>query len=150
MTPADFTIGRLARETGCTVQTIRYYEQIGLMPPPVRSAGNQRRYGPAHAARLGFIRHSRDLGFPLEAVRELLAMADDPDRPCAEADSIARRQLADVDRRIAQLTALRAELQRLIAQCHGGRIADCRIIEALSEPGAGVAAEPVPADQVVR
>ena len=85
MVDNDFTIGRLARETGCKVQTIRYYEQIALMPQPLRTAGNQRRYGPGHVARLAFIRHGRELGFPLDAIREFLSLSDDPDRPCEAA-----------------------------------------------------------------
>ncbi|MCB9947088.1 MAG: helix-turn-helix domain-containing protein [Rhodospirillaceae bacterium] len=127
------TIGPLARTSGTTVQTIRYYEQIGLMPAADRSAGNQRLYGQAHIDRLVFIRHCRDMGFPLEAVRELLALADDPDHACADADRIARRHLAEVERKLATLGALKTELQRMIAECGGGRIADCRVIEVLSD-----------------
>ena len=128
-----FSIGQLAVQTGAKVQTIRYYEQIGLMPKPLRSAGNQRRYGQRHLARLAFIRHSRELGFPLDAIRELLGLVDAPDRSCAAADAIARRQLKQVERRIKQLTALRAEFKRMIAQCKGGRIEECRIIEVLAD-----------------
>ena len=80
------TIGRVARETGCKVQTIRYYEQIGLLRAPDRSEGNQRRYVRTDVDRLAFIRHARDLGFSIEAIRELLHMADRPDMPCDEAD----------------------------------------------------------------
>lgn len=130
---APFTIGRLARASDCKVQTIRYYEQIGLMPEPARSAGNQRLYGPAHVARLTFIRHGRELGFPLSEVRELLGIADDPDRPCEAVDRIARSHLEGVERRIAALSSLKGELRRMIRQCDGGKIADCRIIEALSD-----------------
>lgn len=72
------SIGDLARRSGCKVQTIRYYEQIGLMPEPGRTSGNQRLYGEKQADRLAFIRHSRELGFPLEAIRELLELSDDP------------------------------------------------------------------------
>ena len=128
----DLTIGRLAREGGCKVQTIRYYEQIGLMPEPARTEGNQRRYGPRHAQRLAFIRHARELGFPLEAVRELLSLSDDAGRSCAAADAIARDHLVAVERRLARLTALKAELERMIEQCRGGSIADCHVIEVLA------------------
>ena len=107
------SIGVLARETGCKVPTIRYYEQVGLMPPPIRSAGNQRRYGPAHIARLGFIRHARELGFPL--------------------DRIARDHLAAVEARIERLTALKGELERMVKQCGSGKVADCRVIEVLAD-----------------
>jgi DNA-binding transcriptional MerR regulator len=126
------SIGVLARETGCKVPTIRYYEQVGLMPPPIRSAGNQRRYGPAHVARLGFIRHARELGFPLDRVRAILALGDRPDHSCAEVDRIARDQLAAVEARIARLTALKEELERMVKQCGSGTVADCRVIDVLS------------------
>lgn len=135
MAERDFTIGQLAGRTGCKVQTIRYYEQIGLMPKPPRTEGNQRRYGARHLERLAFIRHSRELGFPLDAIRELLDLADDPTRSCEAADRIARRQLHQVESRLARLQALRRELKRMIVQCHGGRIADCRVIEVLADHG---------------
>lgn len=128
-------IGQLARRTGCKVQTIRYYEQIGLMPPPVRTAGNQRRYGAQHLERLAFVRHSRELGFPLETIRELLDLADDPDRSCAAADGIARRQLHQVESRISRLQALKRELKRMIVQCRGGKIAECRVVGVLADHG---------------
>lgn len=125
------TIGKLSAATGVKVPTIRYYEQIGLLPEPERSGGNQRHYGQKTRDRLSFIRHSRDLGFPLEAIRELLSLSDDPDRPCDGADQIARRQLAAVNARLARLTALRDELNRMLAHCACGTIADCRVIEVL-------------------
>ena len=126
------TIGRLGAAAGVKAPTIRYYEEIGLLPPPERSAGNQRLYGAAHRERLAFIRHARELGFSLDAIRELLRLSDDPDQSCAAADAIARRQLAAVDSRIARLTALRGELARMLRQCSSGRIAECRVIEALA------------------
>lgn len=127
------SIGNLARRTGCKVQTIRYYEQIGLMPEPGRTAGNQRFYGERHAERLAFIRHSRELGFPLEAIRELLQLSDDRNRSCERADRIARAHLLEVNLRIASLTALKGELERMVRQCVQGRIADCRVIEVLAD-----------------
>ena len=127
------SIGGLAKRTGCKVQTIRYYEQVGLMPSPGRTSGNQRHYSEGHADRLAFIRHSRELGFPLEAIRELLNLSDDPNRSCAQADRIARVQLREVEARIASLTVLKIELERMVGQCGGGRIADCRVIEVLAD-----------------
>lgn len=127
----EISIGRLSAETGVKVPTIRYYEDIGLMAKPPRSGGNQRKYDRAARERLRFIRHARDLGFPLEAVRELLSMSGTPDNPCTAADEIARRQLAQVELRIARLSALRDELQRMIGQCAHGTISDCRVIEVL-------------------
>lgn len=133
MIERGLSIGVLARETGSKVQTVRYYEQIGLMPEPIRSAGNQRRYGPAHLARLGFIRHARELGFTLDQIRDMLALGDDPKRSCAEVDQIARDHLATVEARIERLSALKRELQRMIHQCGQGRVGDCRVIEVLSD-----------------
>ncbi len=130
---SHFTIGRVADAAGCKVQTVRYYEQIGLLPRPARSEGNQRLYDKRAIDRLTFIRHARELGFPLEAVRALLSLADNPDQPCVAADSIARAQLVEVEQRIERLQALKLELHRMIDQCEGGRIADCRVIEALSD-----------------
>lgn len=127
------TIGELARQAGIAVQTVRYYERIGLLPPAPRSTGNQRRYDERARRRLGFIRHARELGFPLDAVRELLTLADEPDRPCAMVDAIARRQLDAVEHRIAHLEALRDELARMLSLCVAGSVADCRVLEALSD-----------------
>lgn len=129
---ADLTIGRLARATGCKVPTIRYYEQIGLLPEPHRSAGNTRLYGASHLARLGFIQHCRDLGFSQPAIRELLELSDHPDHSCDAVTDIARAHLQDVNRRIARLAALKVELKSMIENCHGGRVEQCRIVEALA------------------
>lgn len=127
------TIGRVAKAASCKVQTIRYYEQIGLLPQPARSEGNQRLYGQSDIDRLQFIRHARELGFPLDAIRALLSLADSPDQSCAAADAIARVQLDAVEQRIVRLQALKAELERMLEQCRGGKIADCRVIEVLSD-----------------
>ena len=127
------TIGKLGAKAGVKVPTIRYYEQIGLLPEAERSAGNQRLYGTKALDRLAFIRHARDLGFTLEAIRDLLSLSDNPDQSCAAADAIARAQLVEVESRLARLTALKAELERMVVQCAGGRIADCRVIEVLGD-----------------
>ncbi|MGP3698663.1 MerR family transcriptional regulator [Rhodobacter sp. NSM] len=127
------TIGKLSEAAGVKVPTIRYYEQIGLLPEPERSAGNQRLYGQKAQERLAFIRHARDLGFPLEAIRDLLSLSDRPDQPCDAADTIARAQLAAVQERLARLRALESELERMIGQCAHGTIADCRVIEVLGD-----------------
>lgn len=131
--PAPFTIGCVAEAAGCKVQTVRYYEQIGLLPRPRRSEGNQRLYGKPELDRLLFIRQARDLGFSLGAIRDLLSLSDRPDQPCDDVDRIARSQLMEVKRRLAQLRALQAELQGMIDRCSGGRVADCRIIERLAK-----------------
>jgi DNA-binding transcriptional MerR regulator len=129
----DISIGELALRTGVKAPTIRYYESVGLMPAPPRSWGRQRRYRAPHVARLNFIRHSRELGFEVDAIRELLALSERPEQSCEEADRLARRHLAEVDRRIAQLTALRAELRRMIEGCSHGRIGDRQVIDTLAE-----------------
>ncbi|HZQ14131.1 MAG TPA: helix-turn-helix domain-containing protein [Pseudolabrys sp.] len=132
MLKEHLTIGQLAERTGCKVQTIRYYEQIGLMSEAMRTEGNQRRFGQAHHERLAFIRHSRELGFPLAAIRKLLRLGDDPKHSCEAVDRIARHQLQQIESRIARLEILRSELQRISRQCRGGQMADCRIIKALA------------------
>ncbi|SMC89009.1 MerR family transcriptional regulator [Primorskyibacter flagellatus] len=127
------SIGTLAKRTGAKVQTIRYYEQIGLMPEPGRTEGGQRRYGNAGLDRLAFIRHSRELGFSLEAIRELLDLSDSPERSCAQIDAVAQRQLHEVEARITRLKALRIELRRMLDECSADRVADCRILEVLRD-----------------
>lgn len=129
------TIGKLSAAAGVKVPTIRYYEQIGLLPEAERSSGNQRLYSKRTLERLSFIRHARELGFPLEAIRELSSLSDQPDIPCNAADDIAKRQLAAVKERIARLQALQTELERMVIQCAHGTISDCRVIEVLGNHG---------------
>lgn len=136
---APLTIGALAKTTGTNIETVRYYERIGLLPAPARTAGNYRAYGADHLARLSFVRRARDLGFSIEAVRDLLRLNDQKRRDCASVGAVARAHLADVERKIKDLTALRRELRGLMDQCCAGRIEVCRVIEALSpEAGGGV------------
>lgn len=129
----NLPIGELAKRTAVKVPTIRFYEQIGLLDPPPRTEGNQRRYGKAEVDRLNFIRHARELGFEVDDIRELLAMSAEPQASCHTADSIARNHLGEIERRIASLKALKGELTRMIEECGHGRICDCRIIEALAD-----------------
>ncbi len=129
----DFSIGELARRTQVKVPTIRYYEQIGLLAPPPRTEGQQRRYDKKSIARLAFIRHARELGFNIEAIRALLSLQDNPDQSCSVADRIASARLAEVEERIASLSALRTELQRMLEECACGRVAECRVIETLAD-----------------
>ena len=128
-----FSIGDLATGSDTKVETIRYYEKVGLMPTASRTAGNHRAYTRAHADRLAFIRHSRELGFPLDSVRALLTLADDRERPCAEVDAIARKHLAAVRERIGLLRTLEAELSRMLDWCGRGHVAECRVIEVLAD-----------------
>ena len=126
------TIGKLAGATGTKVETIRYYEQIGLLPAPARSAANYRTYDAAHLRRLSFIRRARDLGFSIDQVRELMGLADRRDQSCIAVDVIANQHRDAITRKIADLTALAAELDVLIDSCSRNTVADCRIIEALA------------------
>lgn len=127
-------IGALARATDTKVETIRYYERIGLLPRPPRTDGNYRAYGAPDLNRLSFIRRARDLGFSLDQVRALLELSDDRGRDCATVDDLARDHLAAVERKIADLVALKGALSELIASCCGGTVAECRILEALAPP----------------
>lgn len=128
------TIGDLSRETGVKIPTIRYYESIRLLPAPPRTAGNRRVYGQPHLDRLHFIRQARDLGFSIEAIGVLIQLAGHPDQPCVDADQIAQDHRADIRRKIAQLQALEAELTHLIDHCAHDRVAECKILSALSGP----------------
>ncbi len=127
------TIGELSRVTGVKVPTIRYYEQMGLLMAPGRSGGNQRRYEPGERERLSFIKHARDLGFTIGAIRELLELSEHPERPCADADNIAVRQLQIVRDKIAKLRPLERELERIATRCHGDQIRDCYVIQSLAK-----------------
>jgi Cu(I)-responsive transcriptional regulator len=126
------TIGDLGKATNTKVETVRYYERIGLLPKPPRSTGNYRTYGAGELNRLSFIRRARDLGFSLDQVRALLSLSDDRTCDCAGIDHIANEHLREVDRKLTDLTALRRELKAVIDSCDGGTVAQCRIIEALA------------------
>ncbi len=125
-------IGELSRRAGVKIPTIRYYEQMGLIPEPGRSEANQRRYGRDDLDRLAFIRHARDLGFSIEAIRDLLRLSAHPDSPCHDADAIARDHLDAVREKITRLKNLETELVRMLDHCQGHTIGQCRVIEALS------------------
>lgn len=126
-------IGELGRRTGCKVQTIRWYEEVGLLEPPARTEGGHRMYGSAHLARLDFIRHAREFGFTLDAVRTLLDLSDAPDRPCEEVHALAMSQLVAVKEKLRRLETLHAELERMTDACRGGITGDCRILETLAD-----------------
>jgi Cu(I)-responsive transcriptional regulator len=134
MNAQALTIGHLARETGTKVETVRFYEKTGLLPAPARTEGNYRAYDRSHLNRLSFIRRSRDLGFSLDQIRDLLELSDDRDSSCTAIDAIAKEHRAEVERKIADLQSLKTELDRMIEQCGCGVVADCRIIESLLPP----------------
>ncbi|GGB43580.1 Cd(II)/Pb(II)-responsive transcriptional regulator [Sphingomonas metalli] len=125
-------IGEIASRIGLKIETIRFYETEGLIAPPARTSGNYRIYNRAHLDRLSFIKRSRDLGFTLDQVRDLLRLADNRGSSCTEVDVIAGHHVAEIDRKLADLTALRTELVRSLECCERATIAECRIIEALS------------------
>ena len=123
--------GDLARATGCNLETIRYYEKIGIMPDPPRSAKGYRSYDEAHVKRLKFVMRSRDLGFSLEEVRGLLGLVDDKSRTCAEIQSIAEDHLTDVQAKIADLQRIERVLSDTVARCTGDAAPECAVIDAL-------------------
>lgn len=129
---ANHTIGALANATGVKVPTIRYYEQVGLMPPAPRTSSNRRLYGERDVARLRFIRHARELGFEVDDIKQLLSFVTEPSRSCSEVDAIARDHLNSIDSRIRRLKALRKEVSRMIESCGQGTVAKCRIIDVLA------------------
>lgn len=126
-------IGELSQATGTNIETIRYYERIGLLPKPDRTGANYRSYAPAHVERLNFVRHARGLGFEIADIRSLIDLAEHPERDCVEADEIATRHLEAVEAKVQRLLKLRGELERLVTQCRGGQAADCRILAALGD-----------------
>ncbi|MGN7743761.1 MerR family transcriptional regulator [Pseudomonas sp. 22526] len=135
MSSATYTVGALAKATNTKTVTIRYYEQVGLLPSFARSESGYRLYTNEERDRLLFIRRSRALGFSLDDIRELLGFADRRDASCAGVDAKVEGQLQQVRMRIRDLQGLESELERLIACCNGGVIEQCRIIESLSEQG---------------
>lgn len=139
--PKPLMIGDLARRTGTKVNTIRFYEETGLLPAAARTAAGRRTYGESDLRRLAFIRHARALGFSTSMIRSLLDLADDPERNCDEARDIAQLHLNDVQKRLEQLNALQLELSRMVTECGAGhRVADCRIMEVLSDTPVGTEA----------
>src|SRR5206468_11768600 len=121
-------IGRLAKHTGTSIETIRYYERVGLWPAPTRSAGGYRLYGTEHLKRLNFIRRARLLGFSIGEVRTLLRLADERKRPCAEVRVVAEAHLADVRTKIADLKVMERVLRGTVARCADGTGSQCPLI----------------------
>jgi DNA-binding transcriptional MerR regulator len=138
MTRQDLPIGVASTRSGVRVPTIRYYEQIGLLPKPPRAKNNRRLYCAVDLRRLAFIRRARELGFDIEAIRALLTLHDNPNQSCKAADEIARARLGEVHRRIDSLTALKAELERMIAECSLRQVTECRVIGALAGDSDGL------------
>ena len=128
---AALTIGAMARETGTKVETVRYYERIGLLPQAGRSPGGQRRFAPDHLKRLNFIRRARGLGFSLDEVRTLLNLADKSEESCDEVRRIALEQLDQIAHKIGDLRSMQTVLSDMAARCVGDTVPDCPILDAL-------------------
>ncbi len=128
-----FSIGDLSKQTGVKIPTIRYYEQMGLIESIRRSSGNQRRYNQSGLDRLAFVKHGRDLGLTLDAIRELIDLSTDTTRSCSEADDIATTHLESIRDRIAKLKRLEKELVRITSVKHEDSIGSCYVIHALSQ-----------------
>jgi DNA-binding transcriptional MerR regulator len=127
------SIGALSKATNVKVTTIRYYESIGLLAEPERTESGRRVYGAETFERLRFIRHARDLGFEIDAIRELIELQASEEQDCSHVDGIARRHLTGVRNRIEQLRSLENELERMLDQCRGGKIEQCAIMESLAD-----------------
>jgi len=125
------SIGALSRSSGVNIETIRFYERIGILPKPPRSAGGHRVYDQDHVKRLSFVRRSRELGFALDQIRGLLRLVDGGRYSCAEVEAITRAHLAEVRRKIADLRRLERTLADVAGKCRGGRVPDCPVIDAL-------------------
>lgn len=127
----NLMIGEVSRLTGVKVPTIRYYEGAGMLPAARRSDSNRRIYDDKALNRIAFIRHARNLGFSMGDIKALIALQDNPDQSCKQADTIARARLAEVELRIRHLQSLQAELQAMIGRGCRRRVSKCRVIEGL-------------------
>jgi len=128
---APLLIGEFSLRTGVNVETIRYYERIGLLPKPPRTSGRHRAYDPSHVQRLRFVRRSRELGFSLDEIRALLALAERGEDACAETKEMTLRHLADVRGKIASLKKLDRALRAMTSACLPGQQRSCPILDAL-------------------
>lgn len=128
-----FPIGALSTATGVNIETIRYYEKIGLMPTPPRNEGRQRIYNASHLKRLTFIRRGRELGFSLDQVRDLLGLVRGHDLTCADVKTMTDAHVTDIRRKVKDLRKLERVLTQLSAQCCGDAVPDCPILDALSK-----------------
>ncbi len=136
------TIGELSRRTGCKVETIRYYERIGVMPEPARTPGGHRQYGTDHLRRLTFIRRGRALGFTLDSVRGLLSFVDGSERTCEDVLALTQAHLAETRRKIDDLRKIERVLADMAAECAGGTVPACPIVDALFEAEPAAASRP--------
>lgn len=129
--PREFSIGTLAAMSGIQIETIRYYERIGVMPEPARSAAGYRRYTGDHLKRLCFIRRGRELAFTLEVLRGLLRLVDGHTYTCAEGRALALEHRDDIRSKIADLKRLERAMSEIAARCTGKSVPDCALVDAL-------------------
>ncbi len=134
-TPRTYGIGELARQSQVKVETVRYYEQSGLLPNPPRTDGGHRLYTETHLKRLVFIRRCRELGFSMKEIRGLLDLVDGRKYTCGEVRSLTLEHAADVRRKIADLRGLERTLMRIASECEGGAVPKCPIIDVLFDSG---------------
>ena len=126
-----YSIGVLSRRTGVNIETIRYYERIGVVPKPPRTEGGHRIYDETSARRLAFVSRGRQLGFTLAEIRSLLALVDEHEHTCADVKALTLRHASEARRKIADLRKLERSLRAMAARCHGNRVPDCPIVDAL-------------------
>lgn len=129
------SIGGLSREADCKIETIRYYEKIGMLPKPRRTEGGHRLYTEDHLRRLRFIRRARALGFTLDDIRNLLTLSNGKRRSCGRVRSVAQAHLAEIRSKIEDLQSMESVLQDLVEQCTGKTVPDCPIIDSLYRDG---------------
>lgn len=128
-----FSIGEISKSTGMKIPTIRYYEQKGLLNPPDRTHGNQRRYSKHDREQLNFIKHARQLGLNLASIKELIGLSQNIDHSCEDADKIVKTHLESIRTKIIQLQNLEKELTRMVASCKTNTILECNILRALND-----------------
>ena len=132
----SFLIGKLSKQSGVNIETIRYYEKIGVMPAPGRNAGGFRIYEPDHLKRLSFVRRCRLLGFSLDEIRSLLRLVDGHGHTCAEVHALMLSHLAEIRRKIRDLRRLQRAMAEMAAQCSGESVPECPIVDALFDASA--------------
>jgi len=130
--PKRLTIGGLSTGAAVNIETVRYYERVGLLPTPRRTAGGHRLYGPEHVMRLTFVRRARELGFTLEEIRALLRLADEEQPSCSKVRVVASGHLEDVRAKIADLKRMERALSETVARCARGNRPECPLLEVLT------------------
>ncbi|GMV74773.1 MAG: hypothetical protein AMXMBFR78_17240 [Rubrivivax sp.] len=142
-------IGEAARRSGVSAKMVRHYEALGLLPRVLRTEAGYRQYGADEVHTLRFIRRARELGFSMAEIAELLRLWQNRERASADVKRIAKAHMADLDRRIAEMSAMRRTLEHLVHGCHGDQRPQCPILDELAEPAAAPPAAPPPATRAL-